>query len=328
MRPEEVHALAVAAGLTHEQAITATAIAWAESKGKDGLPNPSAIGDVDLEDDKWGPSVGLWQVRSLRADTGTGRSRDIERLGDPAFNAQAMFLISNGGANWTPWSVWKNGRYLTHIDAVRAAVTTGGPVALVRGGIAVKPHVQAFANACQAATGADSYGTYNGHSPPEGPTQALDIFNPDNTAGYALQDRVVEFAQANQKRFGIRYIIRRRQIWNIERAGEGWRSQSATGNRTADHFDHVHITFYATADDVEPEPNPAPQGDLNMLTFRYIFDGLDWVFDGPSGLFFQLNDERQITEVLDPLGVKALGKVSEATHRRYSEVAATAGFKG
>lgn len=71
-----------------------------------------------------------------------------------------------------------------------------------------------------------------------------------------------------------------------------------------------------------------PEGDLSMLTFRYIFNGLDWVFDGPSKLFFQLDDTRQITEVLDPLGVKALGQVSDVTHRRYSELAATAGFAG
>ncbi len=200
-------------------------------------------------------------------------------------------------------------------------------MALVRGGITVKSHVQAFADACQLATGASNYGTYNGHSPPEGPTQALDIFNQDSSAGYALQDRIVAFAQANVKRFGIRYIIRRRQIWNIERAGEGWRNQSVTGNRTADHYDHVHITFYATGADVQPEPDP-PQGELNMLTFRYIYDGMDWVFDGPSKLFFQLDDVRQILEVLDPLGIPKLGQVSEVTHRRYKDVANAAGFSG
>lgn len=258
VRPEEVHALAVKHGLNYEQAIIATAIAWAESQLK-----PDAIGDVDLENEKWGPSVGLWQVRSLRADTGTGKERDIERLGDPSFNARSMVAISNAGTNWKPWSVYTNGRYLKHIDAVRAAVTKGGTsVALVRGGITVKPHVQAFADACQAATGATSYGTYHGHSPPEGPTQALDIFNPDNAAGYALQDRIVEFARANHQRFGVRYIIRRCQIWNIERAGEGWRNQAATGNRTADHYDHVHITFYATAAAVPDQPTkpiPKPQ---------------------------------------------------------------------
>ncbi len=37
-----------------------------------------------------------------------------------------MVAVSNDGTNWQPWSVFKNGRYLTHIDAVRAAV--GGTV--------------------------------------------------------------------------------------------------------------------------------------------------------------------------------------------------------
>ncbi len=63
-----------------------------------------------------------------------------------------------------------------------------------------------------------------------------------------------------------------------------------------------------------------------MLTFRYIFDGLDFVFDGPSQLYFQCDDTAQITEVLDVLKVPALGKVSPATHRRYSELAKAGGF--
>lgn len=85
----------------------------------------------------------------------------------------------------------------------------------------------------------------------------------------------------------------------------------------------------AGAENRLPKTDPStPQGDLRMLTFRYIFGGQDWVFDGPSKLFFQLNDERQITEVLDPLGVPKLGEVSDATHRRYSEVAQSAGFTG
>ncbi len=124
--PAAVHALAVAAGLSAEAAVTATAIAWAES----GL-RPDAVGDVDLADGTWGPSMGLWQVRSLRAHTGTGAERDVERLGDPAFNARAMAVISGGGTNWSPWSVWKNGRYAEHLAAVRAAVKGGGPVPIV-----------------------------------------------------------------------------------------------------------------------------------------------------------------------------------------------------
>lgn len=113
--------------------------------------------------------------------------------------------------------------------------------------ILVKPHVQALANALHEQFGLDSFGTYLGHSYPEGPTQAIDIFTPDNVQGYALQDRVCAWLMANQKRFGVRYCIRRHQIWNIERANEGWREQGVTGNRTSDHMDHVHDTCYEWA---------------------------------------------------------------------------------
>lgn len=125
MRPAAVHALA-ADHVDHEAAIIATAIAWAES----GL-DPEAVGDESLIDDTWGPSIGLWQIRSLRADTGTGRPRDRTRLTDPEFNARAMAAISNNGTYWGPWSVFTNGRYLKHLDAVRAAVEGGRVVEVV-----------------------------------------------------------------------------------------------------------------------------------------------------------------------------------------------------
>jgi hypothetical protein len=121
--PTEVHALAVAAGLTHDSAVIATAIAWAES----GL-RPDAVGDRALVDNVWGPSIGLWQIRSLHVHTGTAGDRDANRLLDPAFNARSMATISAGGTDWSPWSVWKNGRYRDHLEAVRAAVEGGQPV--------------------------------------------------------------------------------------------------------------------------------------------------------------------------------------------------------
>lgn len=109
--------LAAQTGLSRDEAITATAIAIAES----GL-NPGAVGDTTLQDGTWGPSIGLWQIRSLKAESGTGRSRDATRLKDPAFNARSMNIISSAGANWTPWSVYKSGAYRAHMAKVQAAV--------------------------------------------------------------------------------------------------------------------------------------------------------------------------------------------------------------
>lgn len=64
------------------------------------------LGDVGLQTAVWGPSVGLWQIRSLKADKGTGRTRDQDRLTDPAFNAKAMVEISRNGRDFGPWSVY------------------------------------------------------------------------------------------------------------------------------------------------------------------------------------------------------------------------------
>lgn len=80
---------------------TATAIALAESSG-----NPSAVGDVALQNAQWGPSIGLWQIRSLKAEQGKGSTRDGDRLKDPVANARAMFEISKGGKDWRPWTTF------------------------------------------------------------------------------------------------------------------------------------------------------------------------------------------------------------------------------
>ena len=131
---------------------------------------------------------------------------------------------------------------------------------LVRGGIKVKPHVQKAADALVAEFGPGlAPGTYNGHSPPEGPTQALDLFNATTSAGWDLQRRVADWLIQNAKRYGVRYVIKWNPngndwIWNIERAAEGWRAMA-----TRDHKDHVHVTFYASSLFVEDEPTkPVP----------------------------------------------------------------------
>lgn len=146
---------------------------------------------------------------------------------------------------------------------------------VVAGGITVKPHVQRFTDILEAHIGYSlAFGTYPDHSPPEGPTQALDIFNADNEAGWIQQDHICEYIRANARRLGIRYCIRREYIWNIERDGEGWRWQRHQGNRTADHYDHTHVTFYASAPDApEPEPVPKPIPARKKETDLFIYDG-------------------------------------------------------
>lgn len=107
---------AVAAGLTPDQAVTATAIALGESAG-----HLNAVGDEHLTTGTWGPSVCWWQIRTLHDQTGTGGPRDINALTDPAHCAHAMHTISAGGTDWTPWTVYTTGDYRTHLPAAQQA---------------------------------------------------------------------------------------------------------------------------------------------------------------------------------------------------------------
>jgi lysozyme-like protein len=119
--PAAIFGYARRAGLSVRAAITATAIALAESGGR-----IAARGDVDLEDATWGPSVGLWQVRSWRKQTGTGGDRDVTRLSDPTFNAHAMYDLSSGGKIWGAWSAYTSGAYKEHLDEAQAAARAAG----------------------------------------------------------------------------------------------------------------------------------------------------------------------------------------------------------
>lgn len=120
--PADIYAAARAAGLSSAQAVLATAIGLGESSGDD-----TAVGDTNLQNNTWGPSVGIWQIRTLKAQTGTGSDRDISALqGNIARQAQAMWNISNHGQTWTPWTVYNTGAYRKFMTQSEAGATGGG----------------------------------------------------------------------------------------------------------------------------------------------------------------------------------------------------------
>lgn len=120
----DIYKLSRAAGLSVADSVVAVAIGLAESSGDD-----TAIGDVNLENDTWGPSVGIWQIRTLKAETGSGSNRDINALkGNPARQAQAMFDISASGSNWSPWTVYNKGTYQQYLKQAETAAAATGAV--------------------------------------------------------------------------------------------------------------------------------------------------------------------------------------------------------
>ncbi len=93
------------------QAPTMAAISMGESGG-----NSNAVGDSSLADAKWGPSIGLTQVRSLKAQLGTGKERDANRLRDPRFNMRsALTIYRQAGNSFSPWTVYNTGAYRKYL---------------------------------------------------------------------------------------------------------------------------------------------------------------------------------------------------------------------
>lgn len=111
------------AGFRGDSLVTAVAIAGAESSY-----NPGAVGDVGLQNSKWGPSVGMWQNRTLKNPeqwSGVDRKRDINQIGGSGNlqnNANIAYDISKNGTNFRPWSTFTDGAYKKYLDGAKTAV--------------------------------------------------------------------------------------------------------------------------------------------------------------------------------------------------------------
>jgi hypothetical protein len=128
LTPAQAYTLARQGGFDPVTAVIMVAIGGAES----GL-RTDAKGDVGLEDATWGPSVGPLQIRSLKADLGTGRARDASRLTDPAFNFRSGFSIfKSQGLN--AWSTFTSGAFRNFMPGAQKAGAAGG-AALPPGGV-------------------------------------------------------------------------------------------------------------------------------------------------------------------------------------------------
>lgn len=110
----EIYQLTRKAGFDSVSAVTATAIALAESGG-----NPTVIGDINIP--SYGSSsVGLFQINYVPTQRKVPWRDPVKNL-DPYTNAKNAFIISNGGQNFNPWITYKNGAYLQFMPHVTAA---------------------------------------------------------------------------------------------------------------------------------------------------------------------------------------------------------------
>jgi lysozyme-like protein len=120
----EIAQLAANAGWTGPDLDMAVAVALAESDG-----NTERLGDLGRVSATYGPSVGLWQIRSVNEGHGNAfdqAHRNHDANLDPATNAQNAYAIwqQPGRRGWREWGSVTDGRYQQFMDRARRAVGT------------------------------------------------------------------------------------------------------------------------------------------------------------------------------------------------------------
>jgi len=125
---EEIARLAANAGFTGSDLETAVAVSIAENRnGQTDL-----LGDLGIQTAEYGPSVGLWQIRSVNPGYGNAfdqAHRNEQANMDPATNAANAYAIYTKpkGKGWNEWSTYKDGKYKQFLDQARRAIGTESP---------------------------------------------------------------------------------------------------------------------------------------------------------------------------------------------------------
>ena len=110
---------------------------------------------------------------------------------------------------------------------------------------AVKPHVMDAAEFLGCLFGEPAmHGVAGRGGPSDHPAGLAVDFMVDRATG----DRLAECALRNQDALGIKYVIWKQRINH----GNGWVAMENRGNVTANHFDHVHVSFTAGAGSGDP----------------------------------------------------------------------------
>ena len=109
----------------------------------------------------------------------------------------------------------------------------------------LQPQAEAFRQEIAAKFGITNIGGYRAGDPDDhGKGLAVDVMVPTSSE---LGDQVAQYAIDNMDRAGISYIIWKQQFYmpvdNIYGPANTWNQMPDRGGDTANHYDHVHISF-------------------------------------------------------------------------------------
>lgn len=110
----------------------------------------------------------------------------------------------------------------------------------------LQPQAEAFRQEIAAKFGITNIGGYREGDPEDhGKGLAVDVMVPTSSQ---LGDQVAQYAIDNMDRAGISYVIWKQQFYmpvnNMYGPANTWNQMPDRGGDTANHYDHVHISFY------------------------------------------------------------------------------------
>jgi hypothetical protein len=120
--------------------------------------------------------------------------------------------------------------------AVSAADLTGKPTATSTAYSAWASHVRPVVAEVVQQLGVSTVLTRPGHSPTQQLAADFMVYS-DGAKGDAVARYVIE----NAARFNVEYVIWKQRIHLI--GGSGWKPMADRGSPTANHMDHVHVSF-------------------------------------------------------------------------------------
>jgi hypothetical protein len=98
--------------------------------------------------------------------------------------------------------------------------------------------IKVYRAVCAAFPAVSSWGGRSG-SGDHGAGRALDIMCTSSQGG-----AIAAYVRSHASALGVSEVIWSQHIWSVQRSSEGWRAMPDRGSRTANHYDHVHVSVY------------------------------------------------------------------------------------
>lgn len=180
----------------------------------------------------------------LKVRTSPEADADVETVLDAAVKVKITDVTEDGFRQiiYKDEPRWVTAEYLS--KSKPAAAASGGLSSAacasgsgVEGGLGANA-IAAHRAICARFPQVTAYGGYRAGSSNHSSGRALDVMISGSTGS-----EIAEWARANASALGITEVIHAQRIWTTQRAGDGWRGMSDRGSATANHYDHVHLSF-------------------------------------------------------------------------------------